>query len=358
MGRRLVALLPFCMGAVLLAAQADPGTALLERAGWNALAAGQSRVAADAFQQAIAGDPANARLYLGAATAAYVERRDANAKNALDRALALDPALARARALLGQVLHRAGDLPGAIREYDTLIRQAPNDAEAQATLGRWRRELELQQNMHVAVGDHFAVSFEGPAQEALAAKAIAALDEAYWRIGDVLSSYPADPIPVVLYTTEQFRDITRSPSWAAGSYDGTIRVPMRGAVDNEKDLHRVLAHEFTHALVHSLAPRGVPTWLSEGLASNLESDGFAERDALEAPPVPLKALTGSFERLSGPQATLAYETSRLAVRRLLDEAGGFAIANLLRDLGDNVDFDAAFAHRVQETFDDFQATLR
>ena len=45
------------------------------------------------------------------------------------------------------------------------------------------------------------------------------------------------------------------------------------------------------------------------------------------------------------------------VARMLDVAGGFAVANLLRDLGDGVDFDTAFAHRIQRSFADFQASL-
>ena len=39
-------------------------------------------------------------------------------------------------------------------------------------------------------------------------------------------------------------------------------------------------------------------------------------------------------------------TSALAAKRLLDEAGGAAIANLLRDLGDGVEFEDAFLHRI------------
>jgi hypothetical protein len=35
---------------------------------------------------------------------------------------------------------------------------------------------------------------------------------------------------------------------------------------------------------------------------------------------------------------------------LLGEAGGFAMANLLRDLGSGVDFDEAFLHRMQRPF--------
>ena len=352
-----------CLALFLAApalAQIDPKTALLERAGWDALVAGQAREAAQAFREAIAGDPKNARLYIGAGTAAYLERRDADAQEALEQALRLDPKLARARALLGQVLYRSGDLAGAIRTYETLADEAPDDRQALATLERWRREAELHTRMQLAVGAHFTVSFEGPAEAQLADQALESLERAYWRIGDTLTAYPIEPISVVLYTTEQFRDITRAPSWAGGAYDGTIRIPMRGALRNAKELDRVLTHEFTHALVHTLAPRGVPIWLNEGLASALESADleWAEVRVGGAPaPVSLGALQNSFGGLAGNQAQLAYAVSALAVRRLIEDAGGFAIANLLRDLGDGTDFEEAFAHRIQQSFADFQASL-
>ena len=255
---------------------------------------------------------------------------------------------------MGQVLHRKGDLLGAIRV------QALGDTASQATLDRWRREFDLQLRMQQAFGGHFAVSFEGPAEEELARKAVESLDRSLVRICSVLNTYPTRTIPVVLYTTEQFTDITRAPSWAAGAYDGTIRVPMRGALNDEHELDRVLAHEFTHALVHTLAKSAIPTWLNEGIATALEADtlDWAQRRVSEARPVPLSALRRSFGQLSGAQAALAYATSALAVRRMLDEAGGFAVANLVRDLGDGLDFDTAFTHRIQRSFDDFQAELR
>ena len=341
------------------AGQIDPRSALLERSAWDALRAGSAHTAAEAFREALAADPKNARLHLGAAMAAALERRDRDAKDALDRALTLDPKLTQARALLGQVQYRLGDFAGAIRTYDTLVAIAPDDRDAQATVERWRRELELHDRMQQAVSSHFTVSFEGPAEAALAAEALEVLDRAYWRIGLLLGgTYPNEPVPVVLYTSEQFRDITRSPAWAAGAYDGIIRVPMRGAADNPKELDRVLSHEFTHALIRGLASRGVPGWLNEGLATALETGdlGWAERQVgSQAKPVPLRALQSGFGRLTGDQAQLAYATSALAARRLIEEAGGFAIANLLRDLGEGVDFETAFLHRIQRPFSEFHA---
>ncbi|MFI5178347.1 MAG: tetratricopeptide repeat protein [Vicinamibacterales bacterium] len=357
-GKHTLRALAVVLACASVDAQIDPKTALAERSGWNALTAGQAHVAAEAFREALASDPKNARLHLGAGLAAALERRDPDAKDEFERALALDPKLLDARRRLGQLVYRMGDHPGAIRIYDTLVADAPDDREAQDTLERWRREAELQDRMQQAIGSHFTVSFEGPAEAELAAQALESLDRAYWRIGQLLGIYPPDPIGVVLYTTEQFRDITRSPSWAAGAYDGTIRVPMRGALDSPKELDRVLAHEFTHALIRTLASRGVPGWLNEGLATALETGdlAWAETRVQQHDPIPLRGLQAGFGRLSGDQATTAYATSALAARRLLEEAGGFAIANLLRDLGAGVDFNEAFLHRIQRTFAEFQTS--
>ena len=112
------------------------------------------------------------------------------------------------------------------------VGEAPADTRLAEMLGRWRREAELHDRMQQSLNERFTVSFEGPEEATLAAQALESLDRAYWRIGEALSTYPNRPISVVLYTGEQFHDITRSPAWAAGAYDGTIRVPMRGALDN------------------------------------------------------------------------------------------------------------------------------
>ena len=350
----LSAFLPFFL-STFVRAQIDPRTALLERDAWKALNTGQAHAAADAFREALAADPKNARLHLGSGMAAALERRDADARDAFERALAIDPKLPQARARLGQIQYRMGDPASAIRTYETVVAENPDDKDTQGTLDRWKREAELHDQMRQAIDDRFTVSFEGPHEEAIATQALESLDRAYWRIGQLLGSYPSEPITVVLYTTQQFSDITRSPAWAAGAFDGTIRVPMRGALDKQKELDRVLAHEFTHALIRTLASRGVPAWLNEGLATALEADNleWAEKQSAAQAPVPLRALQAGFGRFTGDQAQLAYATSALAARRLLEEAGGFAIANLLRDLAEGVAFEAAFLHRIQRPFAEF-----
>ena len=351
---------PLVLALAVLAAQNSPGVAMLEQAGWEALKANRLQVAADAFREAIALDPKNAALRVGAGMTAVLQRRDADARAHFERALVLDPKLTMARAQLAQVVRRQGDYQQAIRLLEIVAADAPGDAAVRELLARWQRERDLHERMRLEVGDFFTVSFEGPEDAALASQALESLTRAYWRICDVFGAFPPKSIPVVLYTREQFRDVTRSPQWAAAAYDGIIRVPMRGAGEKGDDLDRVLAHEFAHALIRSLATRTLPSWLNEGLASVLEGDDldWATRVVGKAGFLPpLRRLTSPFAKLSGGDAQLAYAASALAARRLLDEAGGTAVANLLRDLGAGIEFEDAFQRRIHKSLAEFEASL-
>ena len=108
----------------------------------------------------------------------------------MQHALDLDPKLTRARAQLAQVVKRQGDLAEAIRLYEIVATEVPDDAGVRDTLERWKRERELHERMRLEVGDHFTVSFEGPEDAAMAAQALESLNRAFWRICDVFGTFP------------------------------------------------------------------------------------------------------------------------------------------------------------------------
>ena len=327
------------------------------RAGWQAIDAGDAHKAQFHFAEALRGAPAEPTALLGAGLAAHLLGQADHARRSLVDALKYRPSLAAASLLLGEVLYRANDIQGAIRTYEQALVHAPEHAVLTRRLAEWQKEAALHDRFAQKLGDHFTVLFEGPAEAALAAKAVEMLEAAYWRIGSVLYTYPPDVVTVVLYTREQFRDVTQSPDWAGGAFDGRIRVPVRGALEDLAGFERVLTHEYTHAVVRSLAPRGVPQWLNEGLAMYFEGGDVSahvehvrKADGLH----PLTTLERSFANMDGHAAALAYAQSAAAVKRLMDEAGAPAVVGILTDLGRGLPFAEAFQRHANMPYADFQ----
>lgn len=333
----------------------------LSKAGWDALNSGRLQEAAAAFDDALKTAPQQATLLLGAGVVAHLQGREDEARRLLVDTLKIEPALTAASLLLGDVLYQSGDLDAAIDIYQQALAFAPTHPHLTKRLAAWRKEAALHSGFGRKLGDHFTVLFEGPAEAELADRAVAILESAYWRIGTALYTYPADVITVILYTREQFRDVTQSPAWAGGAFDGRIRIPVQGALENRAEFERVLSHEFTHALVQSIASRGVPVWLHEGLAGCFEGSDMAKREAQvrNAPArLPLARLERSFADLSTKDASLAYAESAVAVRALLDLAGPPAVISLLGDVGRGLSFSDAFERHILIPYSDFQKRLQ
>ena len=330
------------------------------RKGWDAIRDRRNADAAAAFAAALDAEPRDPTLHLGAGLAAHLLGQPTAAQHSLERALELAPSLTQASLLLGDILYRGSDIAGAIEVYDAARKYAPDDKTLIDRLEALRRETAVHGDFLASHGAHFTVLFEGPADAAVANQATTLLEAAYWRVSTALAIYPERTMTVVLYTQEQFRDITRSPQWAAASYDGRIRLPIRGADADLRELERVITHEFTHALIQHVAPRGVPLWLHEGLAVMFEPDGAAwsqEQLAKQPARLPLKRLAESFDRLSGSEARVAYAQSAALAGALFDAGGPLAIGALLQDLARGESFAAAFEQRFFQTYEGFITNL-
>lgn len=335
----------------------------LAQEGWTAVQAQQFGEALTAFNAALESAPQEPVLWFGAGAAAFMLGRDDQAQESLENALGLDPLLVEAARLLGELYHRTGRIEEAIRVYTDATTVAPDDARLAEKLRDWKREDEIQGRFRESRGAHFRVLFEGPTDDAMARRIVELLESAYRDVGETLRTYPSDPINVVLYTQEQFQDVTRLPTWAAAAYDGQIRIPVRGAMQSGQraELRRVLTHEYVHAVVAQLAGRTVPVWLNEGLATALEPGGLDQASAtvLSTSGRPsLRALHGSFSGLSGVGASVAYAHSALAVDRMISLRGASAVVLLLKDLAQGAAFDPAFHRRIAVRYDEFDRMVR
>jgi len=361
----------FRIGALLVAlmmsadafAQGAPRTPAGDagRAGWSAIRDGRNDEAAAAFAAAIKTEPRDPSLYLGAGLAAQLLGDLNKARESLEQALTLAPNFTAASLLLGDLLYRQSDLQGAIAIFEAAVTHAPNDKTLAGRLARLRQEPSPEKGFFQSQSAHFVVLFEGPADDELARRAVEVLESAYWRVGTALYTFPDGVITVVLYTEQQFRDTTRSPSWAAAAYDGRIRIPMRGALDQAPgELERVLTHELTHVIIRAIAPRAVPAWLNEGLAVMFEPDGSRwAQNTLEASKarIPLDDLAHSFDGLSGSQARTAYAESADAARRLFDRVGGAGVVALLQEIARGVPLAEAFERRLLTPYSTFLGSL-
>jgi len=340
---------------------ADPQT--LAKEGAAALNERRFADALTAFTAAAAQLPDDGNVALGAGLAAFMLGRNSDAETWFVRALKLQPNLTQASIVLGELQHRSGRLDEAIATYETALKLAPKEDTGQFEdrLTSWRKEQQVVGRFSRSQGTHFTVLFEGPADEFLARRVVDHLESAYLHVGEALSAYPTAPITVVLYTTQQFQDVTRMPAWSGASYDGRIHVPVRGALEQTEQLDRVLTHEFVHAVVAMIGGPTVPVWMNEGLATALEPGAVEQSDAiLSAVSVRprLEQLHGSFSGLNAAQAGLAYAYSTYAVRRIMQLRGANAMVGLLRDLARGVDFRTAFGKHVEMRYEDFDAMIR
>jgi tetratricopeptide (TPR) repeat protein len=338
------AMTAFCLTMLALASlQAQSSVTELNDAGWKELRAGNGDRAEALFARALTLRPNDPVLVLGSGVAAQAQGHHREAILRLQRALDLEPSLTVASQLLGQIAYDEGEVDLAIRTNEKALKYAPNDASLASKLEAWRREAGVHHTFEERRYDRFRVMFEGRAEESLAAQATTVLTSAFWRIGEKLGEYPSNTIVAILYTEKQFRDITRAPEWSGGQYDGRIRIPAAGASQTPELFARVLTHELTHAVVASIAPRGVPAWLNEGMAQYFDgTDPQAARRRMKAlgRPVPLKNLARSFGQLSATDAQVAYDESVLAAGVMFDRPG-FGWTRLLHRLADGQSFDDA-----------------
>lgn len=286
--------------------------------------------------------------------------QNADAERWIERAIAIAPGVPQAYLILAESRYRSGNLAGAIEAVESGTRIAPNDADLEERLERWRNESRTQERFFQSQSAHFSVLFEGAADESFARRATEILEAAYWRVGSALSTYPTRTIEVVLYTAQQFRDITRSPEWAGAISDGRIKLPIQGAAGRTAELERILSHEFVHATVATIAGPTVPPWLNEGLATALEPNGIEwahrqlEKDAAR---LPFARLGRSFAGLSSVEAGAAYAQSAVAVKKLMELRSPSAVMNLLQAIGRGVPFETAFQQSVFMPYQDFSSLM-
>jgi tetratricopeptide (TPR) repeat protein len=268
---------------------------------------------------------------------------------------------------LGKVFYDTEDIREAVTLWELAAQKDPENKTLQELLAKAKRELSVDAGMGKGQSSRFILSYDSGIKSDAADKVLDVLEDAYNQVGRDFGAYPESRVPVILYTGKDYREITGSPGWSGGQYDGKIRLPVGGMTEVTPVVRSVLFHEYTHVVVRELTKGNCPVWLNEGLA---EIEGRREFD----PPLTalkqaatgnallsLSSLTGSFASLQGKSVDLAYQQSYSLVRYMTSTYGWHTIKELLTALGEGATFDTAAARAYRgagRTFPEIAAEWR
>ena len=205
----------------------------------------------------------------------------------------------------------------------------------------------------------FRIRYDGGVNEPLGMAVLDVLSQAYVEYARRLGFAPDDPVTVVLQMGTAFQE-GGAPEWAAGTNDGSIRVPVQGVDAPSPRLVRVLRHELAHSFIAARTGGNCPTWLQEGISQWLEGGDPARQDGLVASAtaagrmLPLSTLEGPFQSLPAADVPLAYAESLSAVAHILRTRGEPGVGRLLASLGDRLPSEEALPVALALSYPEFQ----
>ena len=334
------------------------GAALATR-GRDELQAGRFDDAREHLERAVTLAPREAPYQVLLASLHYRRGDLYESRQCVDRALELSPGLAGALELSGDLWYQEGSLERARAAWEAGLKASGSRGHAlRMKLERLDREAVAEEGFGRDLSRHFTVQFDGPVPAEVARTALRLLEAAYNRLWREFGRPPQHDVPVILYSRTLFDQITLSPGWVAGSYDGKIRVPVGGlesAADAER-LGPILAHELTHAFVRANAPGRLPLWFEEGLAQHFQGVTFeAARQALRHEDPGFATLDEVSAALrGGARVGAAYAAAALAVGEMVRMDGFWLPRRTLEHVAAGRGFPEAFRDAAGITVTEFE----
>lgn len=191
--------------------------------------------------------------------------------------LALDNESSSLHELLGDLRNSDERVEDALRSWKQAFALSAND-RLSGKIEKAERELTAGRHYNFSSTSHFNVRYDGAVDRSLSSEVMDYLEDTYWKFSTTFRHAPLQPITVLLYPSQEFRDVTQAPEWVGGLYDGKIRVPMGGLKRLNGQAEALLSHELAHAFIHSKTRGAAPRWLHEGLAQIFEGRYLSRAD--------------------------------------------------------------------------------
>ncbi|MFZ0820754.1 MAG: hypothetical protein WAM91_11845 [Candidatus Acidiferrales bacterium] len=323
------------------------------------MARGNVNASMDQDRQALLLQPESAPLLLNVAYGYLRLSEFSTALEYLERAKRAAPDSADVAKLMGWAEYGLNRIPEAVAEWKRAQKLQP-DPEVAKALEKAERDARAEVGFREGQTTHFMIRYSGSAAPLLAGEILHTLEIHFGQISALLDYTPPEPIGVILYTEQQFLDITRAPSWAGAINDGRIRIPIQGLNSVTDELSRELRHELTHSFLQQKTRGHCPAWIQEGVAQWVEGRrvGAAARALLNAydqqAAIPLRDLEISWMNLSGTGASFAYGWSLAVVETILSTGNMNDVSRLLDSLANGSSAEAAVHSILHVTYSELE----
>lgn len=322
---------------------------------------GENRQARDLLQEAYKLDINFRPTLVHLAVVNYQTSDYRAAENLLLEALRLQDRDSYAHYLLGEAYYAQDKVQSAIQEWKTALSQGADPALS-AKIKKAEEEAGVHNELGILHSAHFILRYDRQVSDYnLGENILVTLEQLYRRLSTQLSPDAPETVAVILYTQQDYFDITRAPQWSGALFDGKIRVPAKGLMGISKELESALLHELTHSFLYASCRERCPIWFHEGVAQWMEGKSAANyRKSLaelsrSQKILPLNRLESSFMGLPRELATVAYIEGLSAVEYLVEKNGHEILQMLVESMRQNYTFAQAFEASSSKPYSSLQS---
>lgn len=258
-------------------------------------------------------------------------------------------------------------------EYlEKAVQIAPTDSEKkfiERILAQAREFLASTESSTTDEDQRFIIHFAGDSRDDIGDVTFDMLEEIYFQVTDSLNYHPDVKINVIFFLTQDYYKIGKE--WSAAAAQGIqIMVPLKSGYKTPEYVKGLLAHEFTHTIIHLKTKNRCPLWLNEGLAQYQEFtasygsadiirpdfEGILQREFIEEQKFINLSKAQTMIRGGNNNTDIArgYIASYMAVRCIADYYGEQSFDELLSKLGEGKTIDEAMLSVTGRDLSDFE----
>ncbi|MBW7876388.1 MAG: hypothetical protein H3C47_10410 [Candidatus Cloacimonetes bacterium] len=265
--------------------------------------------------------------------------------------------------LRGDCYYHRGDLKKA-NELLESAQKLQETSDVAAVIQKIAKETPLDTNLAASPPTpHFIIRVAKAELDSVTQLLAPLLETIFTDLAQTLQFYPESPITVIVYSGDKALSAKLgNPNWAAGVYDGEIRIPDSELKKSPRQLETLLRHETMHLFLDNFTRNQIPVWMNEGIAQyyeqpfSFDEGGFTRREEAPLPPsvretqslalkqnriLKMDQLASPFIRLSREGAEQAYGQSLLMIKYLVESQGQWKLRRLLQEIYQGKQYEVA-----------------